>query len=108
MRNMSFTLTTPQMRARTKTVTRRRGWADLKPGDVVLAVEKGMGLRRGEKVRPIRPIQIVSNRRERLADMTDDECVLEGFPALTATQFAQRFGKHMGPVPNRIEFRHLD
>lgn len=46
-RNMSFTLTIEQMRARTKTVTRRKGWAFLKPGDLVWAVVKGMGLKPG-------------------------------------------------------------
>jgi len=33
MRNMSFSLTTQQCREMTKDVTRRLGWAILKPGD---------------------------------------------------------------------------
>ena len=41
---MSFSLTTPQFRAQTKTVTRRKGWVFLNPGDHVLGIEKGMGL----------------------------------------------------------------
>ena len=32
-RNMSFTLTTWQIREQTKTVTRRKGWQFLKPGE---------------------------------------------------------------------------
>ena len=40
-RNMSFMITKEQVRNRTKTVTRRLGWAFLKPGDIVNAVEKG-------------------------------------------------------------------
>ena len=46
MRNLSFALTTRQMRDRSKTVTRRRGdyYARvLKPGDLVCAVEKSQG-----------------------------------------------------------------
>lgn len=50
MRNISFALTTPQFKSRSKDVTRRIGWWFLKPGDVVMGVEKGMGLKKGEKV----------------------------------------------------------
>ena len=45
-RNMSFAMTTEQIRARTKTVTRRFGWWFLKAGDQVWAVEKAMGLKK--------------------------------------------------------------
>lgn len=38
-RNMSFALTTSQIRDRSKTVTRRFGWWFLVPGDQVWAVE---------------------------------------------------------------------
>ena len=40
MRNISFMLTTQQFRNRTKTVTRRMGWWNLKPGDILMGVEK--------------------------------------------------------------------
>jgi hypothetical protein len=53
MRNMSFSLTTPQVYAGTKTVTRRLGWRFAKAGQRVCAVEKGMGLKKGEKVKRI-------------------------------------------------------
>lgn len=86
MRNMSFALTTDQVRARTKTVTRRTGWASLKPGTLIQPVVKGMGLKPGEKVQKIgAPIRVVSVRRERLDLMTSDteygfeECKREGF-----------------------------
>ena len=49
-RNMSFALTTNQVKKKEKTVTRRCGWWFLKPGDVVNAVEKSMGLKKGEKI----------------------------------------------------------
>ncbi len=58
-RNMSFSMTTAQFRARTKTVTRRLGWWNLKPGDVIMGVEKAMGLKKGEKVKRLGRIRIV-------------------------------------------------
>lgn len=70
MRNMSFSITTKQMYAGTKDVTRRLGWWNLKVGDVVMAVEKGMGLKKGEKVKRIYPIEIVSVSREPLQYIT--------------------------------------
>jgi hypothetical protein len=48
MRNISFSITRFQFCDRTKTVTRRLGWAKLKPGDVLMGVEKAMGLKKGE------------------------------------------------------------
>lgn len=50
MKNISFMLTTEQVRTRIKTVTRRMGWRNSKPGDVLCGVEKGMGLKAGEKI----------------------------------------------------------
>lgn len=93
MKNMAFSMTIPQVRAGTKTVTRRIGWEDLKPGDQFCAVEKGMGLKPGEKVVRLAILRCVSNRKERLNRMTTDraygiaECVREGFPLMTPEQF---------------------
>lgn len=67
MRHMSFALTTEQVRARTKTVTRRVRWLFAKPGDIVQPVVKGQGLKKGETVEKIgAPIRFVSVRREPL------------------------------------------
>jgi hypothetical protein len=85
MRNISFMLTQQQILARTKTVTRRVGWAKLKAGDLLRGVEKGMGLKSGEKVRPFATFRVVSVRAEPLSAMTTDldygfvECRKEGF-----------------------------
>jgi hypothetical protein len=49
MRSMSFALTTDQVRARTKTVTRRLGWTFLKAGDRIRAVVRCHG--KGELMR---------------------------------------------------------
>lgn len=69
MRQMSFSLTTPQVLARTKTVTRRIGWWYLRRGQILRAIEKGQGLKKGEKVRLLGFIRILSTRTERLCDM---------------------------------------
>jgi hypothetical protein len=50
-RNMSFMLTTEQVRNQTKDVTRRLKWLFLKSGDILNAVVKGIGLKKGETVK---------------------------------------------------------
>jgi hypothetical protein len=114
-RNMSFSLTTEAARSRMKDVTRRLGWANLKPGDVVQQVEKGMGLKKGEKVKKLHLIRIVSNTPEMLINMDNhdpDECRREGFPAMTVGQFIDMFCKHNRvttyAIVNRIVFEYLD
>jgi len=85
MRNMSFMLTTDQVRSGAKSVTRRAGWLHLKAGDLICAVEKCQGLRAGEKLNRLRTIQVVDVRREPLSALLDDpayglaECIKEGF-----------------------------
>lgn len=118
MRNISFSLTTPQMHADTKDVTRRLGWWNLQPGQQLRACEKCMGLKKGEKIKVICIIEIVSVRREPLRRMFDepaygiDECEREGFPDMNAAQFIDMFCKsHKGCTPdtevNRIEFKKV-
>jgi hypothetical protein len=96
MRNMSFALTTPQIRNRTKTVTRRVGWKFLKPGDLLRAVEKSQGLKKGETVKPLAVLRVESVRREWMSDFHDhNDCVREGFPGMSPAQFRQFFmGTH--------------
>lgn len=65
-------LTKQQINSRAKTVTRRLGWRNLKPGDLLSGVEKGMGLKAGEKVVRLATIRVVSIRFESLRRMTDD------------------------------------
>ena len=110
MRNMSFTLTTQQIRDRTKTVTRREGWEFLQPGDLVMACVKCMGLHKGEKVERIRPIRILDVRKEPLWRISEEDVVKEGFPEMTALQFIDFVCRncHMvrETIVNRIEFEH--
>ncbi|HOR98096.1 MAG TPA: ASCH domain-containing protein [Kiritimatiellia bacterium] len=112
MRNMSFSLTTAQVRAQTKDVTRRIGWADLKPGERLMAIEKGQGLKKGEKVRRITVIECVSNRKEMLCAITPHEVLREGFPDMSPADFVEMFcrANKCGPrdYVNRIEFRYVE
>lgn len=113
MRNISFMLTTQQFRNRTKTVTRRMGWWNLKPGDILMGVEKCQGLKKGERIQPLGRIRIISARPECLRRITSEDCIKEGFPHLTPRQFISLFiTSHKGCTPdtiiNRIEFEYID
>lgn len=116
-RSMSFIMTTPQFRARTKTVTRRFGWCFLKPGDVVMGVERSRGLKKGETVQRLGLIRIVSVRAEPAAAITDyarpqEELGKEGFPNMAAADFVAMLikanRKSGADAVNRIEFEYLD
>lgn len=116
-RNMSFALTTKQAREKTKTVTRRLGWWFLKPGDIVQQVERGMGLKKGEKIKRIHLIRIVSTRGEPLEAMFCNvgygllECQKEGFSDKNPEWFVRMFARHnkcrIGTEVNRIEFEYV-
>ena len=112
MRNMSFSMTKQQVRDRTKFVTRRLGWKNLKPGERVAAVEKAQGLKKGEHVTRICEIECVSNRPEKLNAITQEECALEGFPDMSPVEFVNMFCRanaYDGQMPvNRIAFRYVD
>ena len=111
MRNMSFSMTTEQVRNKTKTVTRRFGWWSLKPGTKLWAIEKGQGLKKGQKVKRICKIEVVSVREEMPKEITYTDCILEGFPALETDEFVRMLCKSSGrsqyDAVNRIEFKYL-
>ena len=113
---MSFALTTAQIENKTKTVTRRFGWWFLKPGDLVRPVYKAMGLKKGEKIKPILPagccIKVVSTRKEPLNKITKADCIKEGFPHFSPGDFVDMIARHYrclrDKVVNRIEFEYID
>jgi hypothetical protein len=113
MRNMSFSLTTDQVRAQTKDVTRRLGWKNLKPGDCFRMVVKAMGLKKGEKVEEIGYARVVSNDREPLDAIQERPAdpTREGFPLMTPTGFVAMFCRSMGcdssTEVHRIEFEYV-
>ncbi len=112
MRNMSFSMTTAQFHDRSKTVTRRFGWWFLKPGDVVMGVEKSQGLKKGETVVRLGRIRIVSVRKEPLDAITCVELDLEGLPDTAPREFVALMAHRAKKVPaapvNRIEYEYLD
>ncbi len=115
MRLMSFALTTDQVRARTKTVTRRTGWKSAKPGDIVQPVVKGQGIPKGGTVEKIGgPIRFVAVDREPLGLILGrpDDLAREGFPLITGVEFVNMFCDHNGCEPDdvvtRIEFEYLE
>jgi len=113
MQNIAFSMTTRQFRDRSKTVTRRCGWRNLKTGTRLQAVVKGMGLKKDEHPEKLGIIEVVSVGREQLNVITQVEVNREGFPELTPAEFIEMFCKgHRGCKPEtvvtRIEYRYID
>ncbi len=102
MKNMSFFLTTHQMKKRTKTVTRRLGWGSLEVGNYVMACVKCQGLGSGGKIERIWPLKITGIGREPLNTITHAGCVKEGFSEMSPRQFVDMFCKH-----NKCTREHL-
>lgn len=111
MRRMSFALTTEQVLARTKTVTRRLAhtWAALKPGDLLLAVDKSMGLKKGEKSRVLAVVRVTDVRVEPLADITAEDVAREGFPRWTPDEFTAFLLTENGikGPPDKVQVRRI-
>jgi hypothetical protein len=112
MRRISFALTTTQVLEQTKTVTRRLGWATLKPGDRLQPIEKAMGLQKGSKQRLLNgPIEIISVRKEPIDAITQTDVIAEGFPEWSPQQFVdflcQKHSVKPDTIVNRIEFKYI-
>jgi hypothetical protein len=118
MRNISFSLTEQQFLHGTKDVTRRIGWAKLKPGYRLMACRKCMGLKPGENIVRLGEIEVFSIRREPLNRMSANaaygraEAIREGFPEMTGAQFVEMFRRHMSvhdprQIVTRIQFRRI-
>ena len=122
-RLMSVAMTTQAVIERRKTVTRRKGWACLKPCDRLTLCRKVMGRKPGEPLVRIVDVEVVSVRRERLRALTDDldygcaEVRLEGMtsddPGIFPSVFLDRYfvdAQGMSPDDEvtRIEWRYMD
>lgn len=111
-RNMSFMLTTEQVKNRTKTVTRRLGWDALRVGEVLNACEKCQGLKKGETVTVLARIRVKAKVKQPVDHITFEDCRREGFPHMSPTEFVNFFCQHNDCHPwtlvNRIEFEYLD
>ena len=120
---MSCSMTVDAVQERRKTVTRRHvdTWQDLKPGDHLTLIEKGMGLPKGAKQVILAEVEIVDVRVEAIGAMHSEPAAtdLEGLPEMTPTDFitmwlrshgyADRLNdSRRGDTPcRRIEWRYL-
>lgn len=90
-------MTIPAVKARTKTVTRRRAdtWTTLKVGQVLTLIEKGMGLKTGQKQITLAHVRITSITVEPLLNIFDEEnaTAKEGLPEMSPSEFV-RFWLH--------------
>ena len=112
-RLMSVTLTEQQVIDRTKTVTRRKGWLFLKPGDRLTLCRKVMGRRKGDPLVRLAEVEVYDVTRQQLRiDNTGHDAALEGFGDWSWSEFVEFFCGHMGgdatQVVTRIEWRYLD
>lgn len=118
-RFLSVALTEPQVRDRSKTVTRRLGWWKdkngrrlLHVGDRLTLCRKVQGRKPGEPLVRLAEVEVVSVRRERLDAIGPGGPAREGFPDMTGGQFVAFFCEHMRCTPEtvvtRIEWRYLD
>jgi len=124
-RLMSVAFTEDAVRDRRKTVTRRKGWTFLKPGDQLTLCRKVMGRKKGEPLVRIAEVEVVSVRRESLGSLGPCVChpdgrgcypalemEREGFPGLDPVEFVRRYfteAQSIGPTDDvtRIEWRYL-
>ena len=112
MRNMSFALTEDQISKKKKTVTRRLRWKNIEVGELIQAVDRVMGFKRGQHPKKLTVIRIVSHRWEPLNEITIDEVRKEGFPNMTIEEFIEGFCKkfHCNPqtLVHVIEFEYVN
>lgn len=117
MRQISMSLTAPQVLARTKTETRRLGWLNVKPGDRLQACRKIQGRRRlpdgtVEPIEVLAVIEITETRREPLNAITREAVEREGFPGKSARWFVDFFAASMKVEATRevtvLCFRYVD
>ena len=104
---MSCSLTTPAVRARTKTVTRRHvdSWRDLKPSDELVLIEKGMGLPKGARQVVLARVLVDDVRVEPLGRILDEgpEGVAREGLDMTPAEFV-RFWQQSHGYPLSIPF----
>ncbi len=112
---MSCSMTIDAVKDRTKTVTRRHvdTWQNLKPGDRLTLIEKGMGLPKGAKQVVLAEVEIVDVRVEPLSLIREEPngTAAEGLAWLTSDQFVTFWNQsHPGTWGQcrRIEWRYLD
>lgn len=113
---MSCSMTIDAVKAGTKTVTRRHvdTWKNLKVGDRLTLIEKGMGLPKGAHQVVLAEVEIVDVRVEPLYSITpegDAGTAAEGLPEMSTSEFIRfwlnghGYAKH--PWPHRVQCRRI-
>lgn len=123
---MSVAFTEQAVIERRKTVTRRKGWLFVKPGDRLTLCRKVMGRKKGEPLVRLAEVEVVDVRRESLAVLSDwygddeyrEQCAevrREGFDpdhlgpaAFVHRYFVRAQGMKADDEVTRIEWRYLD
>jgi len=71
-----------------------------------------MGLKKGEKIQRLGFIRVISTRKEKLREITQEDVIKEGFPNWAPYDFCKFLTEHYRCRPdaivNRIEFEYLD
>lgn len=115
-RRMSCSMTVDAVLDRTKTVTRRHPdtWKDLKAGDRLTLIEKGMGLAKGERQVVLAEVEIVDVRVEPISMVRFEEQATkrEGLGHLTGLDFEffwlKGHGYSADADPNRTTCRRIE
>jgi hypothetical protein len=112
-RLMSVAFTEAAVVARTKTVTRRKGWLMLKPGDRLTLCRKVMGRKKGEPLVRLAEVEVVSVTRGPLCTAANlGELEREGCGHMSYGEFWERYFEPQGIASlddvTRIEWRYLD
>jgi hypothetical protein len=112
-RLMSVAFTEVAVRERRKTVTRRKGWTFLKPGDRLTLCRKVMGRKKGEPLVRIAEVEVVSVERSPLYTVRQEgELAREGCEGMPWEEFWWEYfrpqGIHFTDDVTRIEWRYLD
>lgn len=112
-RLMSVAFTEQAVRERRKTVTRRKGWTFLKPGDRLTLCRKVMGRKPGEPLVRVAEVEVVSVRREPLSHVVfTGELDREGCGHMSPGDFWDAYFAPQGirwrEDVTRIEWRYLD
>ena len=124
-RLMSVSMTEQAVVERRKTVTRRKGWLMLKPGDRLTLCRKVMG-RQGAPLVRLAEVEVVSVRREELSQLSNwyghaeyrEQCAevrregldpdVIGPAAFVHKYFVGAQGMSVDDEVTRIEWRYLD
>jgi hypothetical protein len=108
---MSFALTEAQLLDGSKDVTRRLGWKNLRVGETLTAIRKGMGLGKGERQVVLGTLVVRSVSFEQIDEITLDDVRREGFPNENVEGFVDFFCRANGCKPEqevtRIEFAFI-